>query len=170
MSPTAPPAPAPLWVALSLALAAAACSDDGPADVAGTYTIVLTNRENGCNLTNWTVGSASDPVAVVVTQDGSDASADVQGLAGSALDFALGSHVFQRDVDGNRLEATIAGTRPQGQGACAYTYDATLDGRLSGDNLNGRVDYQAKTNGAADCGALTGCTSYQDFAGARPPQ
>ena len=41
---------------------------------------------------------------------------------------------------------------------------------LDGDTLSGSVFYRARTNGAADCGALTGCASQQDFAGARPPQ
>lgn len=156
--------------ALALVLGAAACSDDEPADLGGTYTIVLTNRDNGCNLTNWEVGRPSDPVAVVITQAGADVTVDVQGLAGSALDFVLGSHAFDGSVSGHAVTATITGTRAQSQGACAYTYDATIEGTLSGDNLNGRVLYQARTNQAADCGTLTGCTSFQDFAGARPPR
>ena len=45
-------------LALASLLALAACTS--PADVAGTYTIALTNRANGCNLQNWTVGETID--------------------------------------------------------------------------------------------------------------
>lgn len=155
-------------LALPLALALAACGDD-PADVAGTYTIALTNRTNGCELANWTEGPITGAVTMVVTQNGGSASAEVQGLARAALDAITGGHVFTGDVDGAELSATIVGTRASSQGACAYTIDADLEATLAGDNLSGSVFYRARTNGAADCGTLTGCASQQDFAGARPP-
>ena len=78
--------------------------------------------------------------------------------------------MFTGAVDGSDLALTITGTRAMSQGACAYTIDADLDATLAGDALSGSVFYRARTNGAADCGALTGCQSQQDFAGARPPQ
>lgn len=150
-------------------LCCAACGGDDPADVHGTYTIALTNRENGCGLTNWTEGNVAQGVMVEIGQDGSAMSADVKGLAGSALDFLLGAHVFTGSVDGASITATITGTRAMSQGACAYTYDAELTADLTGDALNGAVIYRARTNDAADCGTLTGCSSRQEFAGARPP-
>lgn len=156
-----------------LALAAigvcAACGSD-PADVAGTYAIALTNRTNGCAIANWTEGPVNGTVTMVVTQSGDSASADVQGLARAALDALTGGHVFTGTVDGADVALTITGTRAMSQGACAYTIDADLEGGLAGDTLSGSVFYRARTNGAADCGALTGCASQQDFAGARPPQ
>lgn len=147
----------------------AACGSD-PADVAGTYSIALTNRANGCAIANWTEGPVGGTVTMVVTQTGDAASADVQGLARAALDALTGGHVFTGGVDGSALALTITGTRAMSQGACAYTIDADLDATLAGDTLSGSVFYRARTNGAADCGALTGCQSQQDFAGARPPQ
>jgi hypothetical protein len=155
-------------VALALVVAAA-CGDD-PADVAGTFTLSLTNRDNGCNIANWTTGPIAGTVPLVVTQSGSSASAEVQGLARAALDALVGGHVFTGSVDGADLSLTIVGTRAASQGACAYTMDADLEATLTGDNLAGSVLYRARTNGATDCGALTGCVSQQDFAGARPPQ
>lgn len=159
----------PLALAFTLSLALAACGGDEPADVSGSYAIMLTNRENGCNIGNWMVDATND-VTVDVSQNGAAASADVKGLAAAALDFVLGGHVFTGSVDGSHLDATIVGNRGGTMGACAYTIDATLDADLTGNTLNGTVLYQAKTNGAADCGALTGCTSRQEFSGARPPQ
>lgn len=161
---------APRMLALLAGGLAACGGDDGPADVAGDYTIVLTNRDNGCNLTNWEVGRQSAPVSVIVVQSGDAVAMDVQGVAASGLDFALGSHTFHGDVTGSDVEATILGTREQSQGACTFRYDATIRGTLTGDNLNGRVDYEARTNQAADCGALEGCVSFQEFAGARAPR
>jgi hypothetical protein len=156
-------------LALSTALALAACGDD-PADVAGTYAIALTNRANGCALANWTEGPISGTVTMVVTQSGGSVSAEIQGLARAALDAITGGHVFTGEVDGSDVSATIVGTRAASMGACAYTIDADLEGTLDGDTLSGSVFYRARTNGAADCGTLTGCASQQDFAGARPPQ
>jgi hypothetical protein len=157
----------PLVLAIVLS---AACGGDDPADVAGTYTIALTNRENGCNLGNWTVGNTTSGVMVDISQNGDAMSADVQGLGGAALDFVLGGHVFTGDVDGTHLDATIVGTKGNTMNACAYTYDAGFAADLTGNTLNGTVIYRARTNAAADCGTLTGCSSRQDFSGARPPQ
>ena len=147
---------------------AAACGSD-PANVAGTYAMALTNRANGCAIANWTEGPIGGTVTMVVTQSDASASADVQGLARAALDALTGGHVFTGPVDGDDVALTITGTRAMSQGACAYTIDADLDATLTGDTLSGSVFYRARTNGAADCGALTGCQSQQDFAGARPP-
>ncbi|MBK9030240.1 MAG: hypothetical protein IPL61_02680 [Myxococcales bacterium] len=158
------------WSILACAILAVACSDADPADVAGTYTIALTNRDNGCAIANWTVGPVAGTVTLVVTQSGSSASGDVQGLAGTALDVLVGGHVFTGAVDSAGVDLTIVGTRANSQGACAYTIDAEMTADLTIDNLAGSVIYRARTNGAADCGALTGCQSQQDFAGARPPR
>ncbi len=155
-----------LW--LGAATLIAACGSD-PADVAGTYAIALTNRDNGCAIANWTPGPIAGTVTMVVTQNGDAASADVQGLARAALDALTGGHVFTGTVDGASVDLTITGTRAMSQGACAYTIDADLEATLAGDALSGSVFYRARTNGAAECGALTGCQSQQDFAGARPP-
>jgi hypothetical protein len=148
---------------------AAACGSD-PANVAGTYAMALTNRANGCAIANWTRGTDR--------RHGDDGRhperrVGVRRRPGpgprSALDALTGGHVFTGTVDGDDVALTITGTRAMSQGACAYTIDADLDATLTGDTLSGSVFYRARTNGAADCGALTGCQSQQDFAGARPP-
>ncbi|MBE7448827.1 MAG: hypothetical protein HS111_08030 [Kofleriaceae bacterium] len=147
----------------------AGCGSD-PVDAAGTYTISLTNRENGCNNPNWTVGEMTSGIGVVVTQNGVAVTADVQpGAARLALDLALGSHLFTGVVDGDRLDLLITGTPMYSQGTCDYTIDAQIDARLDGDVLSGDVFYRARTDGATDCGTLTGCASRQELLGNRPP-
>jgi hypothetical protein len=144
------------------------CSD--PADVAGAFSISITNRENGCNLNPWTVGSQSTGVPVTITQSGSTASADVGGLARVALDLSLGAHVYQGEVDGNSLALKIQGTRAGQQGNCAYTLNSAIDATIDKDSLVGTIKYGAATNGNSDCAALTNCVSSQDFNGTRPPR
>jgi hypothetical protein len=153
------------------ALAIAACGSSTPANVAGSYTIAVTNRDNGCKLQNWTVGDMASNIGVTVTQDGSTATATVNGVTGGYLTLALGSNVFTGNVDGDFLRLTLFGTRSQSSGNCTWTYNAVLGGTLTGDILQGSIDYEAKTNGNPDCTTMgiTGCASSQDFNGTRPP-
>jgi len=150
--------------------AAAACGGGDPVDASGDYTVSLTNRENGCGFANWTVGATTTGVALLVTQTGAQASADVQDVgARLVLDGFLGGHVFTGTVSGSNLDLGITGTRALSQGACAYTIDAVIDANLNGDLLTGDLLYMAKTNLSVDCGALTNCTSRVEFNGTRPP-
>ncbi len=147
----------------------AACN--GPdADVEGNYTVALTNRDNGCNLAMWTVGEQTTGIPVAITQEGTSLAADVGGGAQIALDFALGSHIYTGEVDGTAVLLTILGTRSQSSGNCTFTYNSVIASSLDGDVLTGRIDYRAATNGNPDCAAITGCVSFQDFNGTRPPQ
>lgn len=147
----------------------AGCGGSDPADVEGTYGVGITNRENGCQFQNWDENAMTPGISVVVTQDGSTATADVQGGAGFVLDVALGGHVFEGDVDGNHLDLTIEGMRPQTQGNCTFTYDAELSANLIGDALMGTISYTAAHNGHSDC-AMVECVSKQEFSGSRPPR
>lgn len=156
-------------LALLTAAALGGCGDPAPADVAGTYTINLTNGANGCNLANWTEGNTSTGIPVVITQTDASASAEVMGLAAVALDVALASHVFTGEVDGDDLHLAITGTRSATSGNCTYTYNALLDAALAGDVLTGTISYEAATNDNSDCAALEGCASVQNFNGTRPP-
>ena len=139
------------------------------ADVAGNYTVALTNRDNGCNLQNWTVGQSTTGIPVTIAQDSSAVTANVQAGAGLVLDAVLGDHVYTGDVDGNDIFLELHGTRAQQQGSCAFFFNSDIDASLSGDTLTGKIEYKAATNGAAECAALEGCVSFQDFNGTRPP-
>lgn len=148
-------------------IVAAACGGD--TNVAGDYTIAITNRDNGCSIGNWTVGA--QPIATAtVMQEGSNVTLNVDGLAAVALVALLGTNQFQGKVDGDDVTLTATGTAAMNNGNCAYTYNSTVDASMDGDTLKGRIDYRAATNGGSDCGTRTDCRSFQDFNAVRSPQ
>jgi hypothetical protein len=155
-------------LAAGLAVAAGACSSD-PVDAAGTYTVAITNGPNGCGFEQWTEGDQATGIGMVITQDGADVQATVQGLTGAYLDLVLGSHVFVGTVDGNDLDLEIIGTRSATQGNCTYTVTARVNAELSGDALSGTIDYVTVTNHHPECGTKESCASQQLFNGTRPP-
>lgn len=157
-----------LTVLAALAVVAG-CSGE-PADVAGNYSVAVTNGQNGCNFDNWTEGEATANIPVVVTQDGVEVSAEVQGIVGGFLGLWLGSNVYTGEIDGNSLQLTLYGDNSTTVGNCTYTINSTMVADFDNDVLRGQLRYQAATNGNPDCAALQGCVTIQEFNGARPPQ
>ncbi len=157
-------------ILLALLSVLGACTSD--ADVAGDYTVALTNRDNGCNLGNFTSGTTSTGVGVVITQNGSKITLTVNGLGGVALVALLGANgnVYAGSVDGDNFDVEAIGTRPNNQGNCTYTYNSAISATLNGDALVGRIEYTAADNGNSDCTQVHGCLSYQDYNGTRPPR
>ena len=151
-----------------LLLLLAACGGGSDANVAGTYTLGITNRENGCNFMGYQVGAQS-MVSVNITQDGSDVSATVTGGGGFLLALVVGSNVYTGDVDGNDVDLEIIGDIGFTMGNCAYTYNSEIHATANDDSLEGRIEYRAVTNNNSDCASLTGCLTFQEFAGSRPP-
>ncbi|MEO6774367.1 MAG: hypothetical protein ABI467_15330 [Kofleriaceae bacterium] len=145
------------------------CSND-PAPIAGDYTVGVTNRDNGCNFANWTVGNMTAGVDVKIAQSGASVTADVTGGVGAVLDVAFGASAFTGVIDGNQLDLTLEGTRVQQSGTCTYTYNGEILATANGDILTGRINYTPATNGNSDCAAVAGCLTYQEFNGSRPPQ
>src|SRR5258706_9966865 len=101
---------------LVVVLALAGCGG-GSVDVTGSYTVSVTNGANGCNAVNWTVGSSATGIPVTIAQDGSNATATVEGLTGAYLQAGLGSRVFAGDVSGHDLNLELIGTTQQTQGS-----------------------------------------------------
>jgi hypothetical protein len=157
-------------LALTLVLCTCACSSETPADVAGTYTLSLTVQQNQCGILANATGDSSSGVQLVVTQTGSQVSAQVQGVAGIALALVMGSDTFQGTVSGNTLDLTISGTLAGSNGTCAYTRNARLVADVSGDVITGSVTYSFATNKTADCGIRDTCQDIQKFNGTRPPK
>jgi hypothetical protein len=156
---------------LGAALAAGAgCSSD-PANVAGTYTLAVTNGKNECDITPYTVGATASGIAATFTQTDSTVTADFGGspLAAFILSAWLNSDKFEGTVDGNDLDLKITGSQPKSKGNCAYTINARATATIDGDVLVGQIDYTAATNENPDCGTLVGCHTVQDFNGTRPP-
>ena len=156
---------------ISLALAILLCScDTSPVDMAGSYTLAITNHENGCGFQNWVEGESSSNVPLTITQSGNDLTAILEGATGVWVDAILGEKTFTGTASGHDLEVVLHGTRALSQGGCTYTVIATARAELSGDMLTGSIGYTPATNGSPDCGALEGCVSTQAFNGTRPPQ
>lgn len=142
----------------------------GNADVAGSYTIALTNRDNTCQFDGWTVGTTTNNVPLNITQNGGTVSGEVTGLAAAYLDAIAGGHIFTGSVSGNTVEMKLSGTRSGTRGNCDFTVDLVVKGTLTGDSLQGEIRYTPKTDGASDCGVLNTCFNVQSFSGARPPK
>ena len=155
---------------LALLLLACAACGGSDADVAGNFTIAVTNRDNGCNFANWMVDATASGIAVTVTQDGSNVTATVGGLTAILLNAALGSNAYTGSVDGDDLELEIIGTNTMTSGNCMFTYNSEIFATIDGDLLEGQIHYRGAGNGNTDCASITGCDSFQDFNGTRPPE
>ncbi len=155
------------WILMVLVCGLAACGDT--ADVAGTYTVAVTNGDNGCGFDNWTVGDTASNITFSITQDGDMVTGTVEGATGLYLGVLLGSNVFTGTVSGDELEMTLHGTTQGTMGNCSYNVNATIHGEVDGDFLTGHIEYTTATNGSPECGTLEGCVSMQSFNGARPP-
>jgi hypothetical protein len=153
-----------------LALVALASCDSSPANVAGDYTLAVTDHANGCGFQNWTEGESSSNIPLTVTQNGHDVTAILEGATGVWVDAILGAKTFTGTMSGHEMDVTLYGTRSITQGGCAYTVNANAVATLSGDTLAGTIDYTTSTNGSPDCGAIEACVSTQAFNGTRPPQ
>jgi hypothetical protein len=159
-----------LYVSLgALLLLAAGCSSD-PANVAGEYTLAVTNGDNGCNVPLFTPGDTASGIGMTMTQNGSSITADISGNATAVvLDAVLAKHTFSGTVDGNDLDLKIVGEQHFSKGNCTWTADAEATATIDGDVLEGQIDYTARTNEGSDCGDLVGCHTLQAFTGTRPP-
>lgn len=155
---------------IALALVALGLGGCAPADVAGNYTVAATNGENGCMVDSWTEGESSTNIPVTITQDGGDVSIVVDGIVGGFLNLGIGSNQFAGDVAGDRVSATLIGDNSYREGECAFTYTVDLDATVTGDVIEGSLEYRPVTNGHPDCGVLETCRNEQLFNGTRPPR
>jgi hypothetical protein len=104
---------------LIAALLCCSCGSDSPANVAGTYTLSLAVKQVDCGILGGSVGDTSS-VQIVVTQAGSDVTAQVQDLgAALGLGLAMGSATFTGKVSGDSLDLWIHGTTSGSSGTCA---------------------------------------------------
>jgi hypothetical protein len=139
------------------------------ANVAGNYTVSVTNADNGCLLDNWEVGASSSDIPFVVTQQGSAIDGTLQGLPAVALGLAIGTNMFSGTASGEDFALTAYGTISHHAGNCTYTLNAAIDGHISGDAISGTIAYSPATSQNPDCASVQ-CTSTQNFNGTRPPQ
>jgi hypothetical protein len=152
-----------------LLLVAALAGCGGPANIAGDYSVNLTNNANGCNIQNWQSGGTFNSVDFNVTQSGGNTTGVIGGAFALFVDFALGGNAtFNGTVSGDHFDMTLFGTAQHSQNGCSYTINAEITGSIAADFISGDVKYTTKTNGSPDCGSLEGCQSDQAFTGARP--
>jgi hypothetical protein len=145
-------------------------SDDGfTADVGGTYTVAITNEDSTCPFDNWVVGKETTGVGLTITQDGQKIHGTLDGITGAFFALAFGSANFDGTIKGKSLTLNNYGNRSQSMGNCSYTYNATVEGTQTGDNISGTITYSAATNDNPDCAAVE-CSASQNFNGSRPPK
>ena len=160
------------WLAPCLLLCSAGCSSDSnfqsAANVAGNYTVSVTNADNGCMLDNWEVGKSSSDIPFLIEQQDKNLNGTLQGVAGLALGLAIGTNKFQGTANGAAFDITAYGIVMHTQGACMYELNAEISGSISGDAISGTIKYAPATSNSPDCASLR-CSSTQDFNGTRPP-
>jgi len=154
------------FISFGLGLLAVGCA---PADVAGNYTVNVTNGENECGFGGWDPDGETLAVPVVITQDGDVVQVTVEGAPGVFFDIVAGSRRFNGTVGGSHVQGDLIGSVTGRQGDCAYTITVELDADVSGDVIMGQLAYRPITNHHADCGVLETCSNVQLFNGTRPP-
>lgn len=138
-------------------------------NVAGDYTIALTNRSSDCTtLQNWVEGESSSGIPLTVTQNGSELNGTVGEGAGLLLAIWLGSAEFEGTAKGATLTMTNYGTNSTKQGNCSFTYNAVVRGTLKDNSISGTITYSPATNENPDCENIE-CSAVQEFSGSRPP-
>jgi hypothetical protein len=142
--------------------------DEFTADVAGSYTVGVTNRASTCNLENWMEGNMSQGIQFDIMQEGSELDATVDGLTGIYVALVLGSADFEGSVRGYNIQLTNYGTNSFNEGNCTFTYNASLAGRIDDDAISGTITYAPATNDNPDCADVE-CSAVQEFSGSRPP-
>lgn len=138
-------------------------------DVAGDYTVAITNGPSSCPFKDWVEGKETSGVGFAITQDNHALHAVLAGVTGAFFAVAFGSAEFDGSIQNDRLTLTNYGTRSNTSGRCSYTYNATVNGTQAGDTVSGTITYSTQTNGSPDCAAIV-CSATQEFSGARPPK
>lgn len=151
-----------------VSVAAPGCGGE-PANVAGSYTVAVTNGSNGCSFDNWVEGDTASGIPVTITQTGESASAVVEGVTALGLGLLFGSNQFDGEVSGSSLNLVVYGSNSITEGNCTFTYNGVIDAELTGDVLTGEIRYEAATVGNPDCAGIEGCVTVQRFNGTRPP-
>lgn len=152
-----------------LALGGCGSDDEFTADVAGNYTIALTNGASTCAFDNWEEGKETSGLGFAITQDGRKVQGTLDGVAALFFNVWLGSADFDGTIQGRALTLTNYGENPAQQGNCSFTYNAIVKANQNADTIEGTITYSPQTNGNPDCAAVE-CSASQRFSGSRPPK
>ena len=151
-----------------LALGACGSDDEFTADVAGSYSVAITNGASSCAF-DWEEGKEATNIGLIITQEGSTVHGTLDGLTGAWFKVLFGSADFDGTIKGSSLTLTNYGENTTIEGNCSYTYNSTVEAKQTGDTIAGTITYSPKTNGNPDCKAIE-CSATQKFNGARPPK
>lgn len=151
-----------------LCLAGCGSDDEFTADVAGNYTLAITNGASTCSF-EWEEGKEATGIALELTQQRKEIHGTIGGATGGLFTLLFGSAEFDGSISGNSLSMTNYGSRPTQQGNCSYTYNSTVQATQTSDSIDGTITYSTKTNGNPDCSAVE-CSATQKFSGSRPPK
>jgi hypothetical protein len=153
-------------------LSIAGCSSDSSfaasSNLAGSYTVSVTNADNGCMIQNWEAGKSTSDIPFLIEQQDKNLNGTLQGLAGAALFLSIGTNMFVGTATGSDFDITAHGTTMHAQGTCMYELNAEIQGSISGDLISGTIKYAPATSNDPACASLQ-CSSTQNFNGTRPP-
>jgi hypothetical protein len=140
-----------------------------PANVAGDYTVTLTNVHNDCETMadKWMDGAMSEGVPFSITQKGVHITAETMGASAIYFLALTGTIPFEGEIHGNHFLLINYGSRIYDYGACTYTINATVEGDIDGDTIAGTLVYSPDVAGNPDCEAYA-CQAEQTFTGTRP--
>ncbi len=137
-----------------------------PVDVAGEYTVSLTNTSNDCMMP-WKDGATTNGVLFTIRQTGTQLKAEADGDAALSLVLLTGTNLFDGDVHGNGFTLLAQGPTVFSAGNCMYTVNATVEGTIEGNTIHGTLTYAPVVSSDPEC-AQYACAAVEDFTGARP--
>lgn len=129
-------------------------------NVAGSWGGTVRNDSNSCP-GQFNVGETTS-IEVVITQDGPRVRMKLQGGVGFLLAIGLGSDEFTGTLTGDKLDASLVGSRELKEGTCTYSYTANLLGTVVDQRMTGTVTYKPNAR-SGDCSAVTSCSRIQSF-------
>jgi hypothetical protein len=141
-----------------------------PADIAGDYTVALTNHENTCpDVPDTWEGGMTEGVPFSIEQHGVKLTAETMGPSALAFIVRTGTNAFAGEIHDSHFVLTDHGTKEDMYGDCTYTLDVIVEGDLDGDTITGTVTYEPVISDSPACEDYD-CAAVQGFAGARPPK
>jgi hypothetical protein len=129
-------------------------------NVSGSWGGAVRNDSSSCP-GQFNVGETNS-IEVVITQDGPKVTMKLQGGIGFLLSIGLGSDTFAGTLTGDKVDASLLGSRELKEGTCTYTYTANLLGKVDGQRMTGTVTYKPNAR-SGDCSAISSCSRTQSF-------
>lgn len=140
-----------------------------PANLAGDYSVDLTNEYNDCAtmVMKWMDGAVSEDVPFSITQNGVHVSAETMGAPAIAFLLLTGTLPFEGEIHDSHFILVNTGTKLYDFDACSYTINATVEGDLDGDTITGTLVYSPVVGDDPACHDYA-CRAEQSFIGTRP--